>query len=384
MSEGLISTAASQYANRPRDERFPSLEALIAHAEHDRAYSVEKTYNYKDLTATLAPVGSTQALQLTSPIGKSAAFTHYSFGQLCSALGAPAKYVRTLPPQLAADCLNYGLHDTKPGERANILIKTNGGPTPTIRACTSDSYGRVWDAQLYSQIATLFCNPDSSRSQRTGQHWSLPPTWGGATDPGGAYRGDRDSFLLIVDGGSIVTDPSVTIGGANQGDGQMFRGLMIRNSEVGHCSISIECVLFRAVCGNHNLWGAIMDRQFKRRHVGGRITVDTMRELSDLAWKFTQRSATQDEAIIKHLIDTEIAHTKDAVVDELRKLGATREQAQEAYDTCERTEQASPRSFWGAAQGLTRNSQQSGYQDDRLQLDQLAAAVLKRGALVTV
>lgn len=373
---------ASQYANRPRDEKFETLEAMISAAQYDKDHSVERTYNLRDLQATVLvgpqladELTSRDSIALQSPTGI-ASFTHYSFGQLARTIGAPASYLRSLPPAIAADCINHGLKDAAPvGTTANLLIKANGG-TPVVRACTSETYGRVWDANLYGELNRHFGDGSGSRSGT----WMAPPIWPDlkVTDgPGGQYRGDRDSFVIRVDGGSIVTDPSAARGGDS---GQMFRGIMVRNSEVGHCSITVECILFRYICGNHNLWGAIMDRQFRRRHVGTKITRDTMRELNDLAWKFNQRSARQDEQIIMSLIEHEIAHTKEAVVDELKKMGATKEQALSAYDTAERKESASPRSFWGIAQGFTRNSQESGWQDDRLALDQLAAQVLKKGA----
>lgn len=394
MKETNIATAQSEYYKRPKDERFASVQALVDAAQYDKDHSAERTYNLKDLRAVaLAPsTDGTEreqdaghaltgekggSLRLESPNGR-AQFTHYSFGQLARTIGAPASYLRSLPPALAADCLNHGLTSSPYGTSANLLVRANGG-TPIIRAATSDTYGRVWDANLYGELTRRFMQTDS--------RWITPPTWDG--EPAGAYRGDRDSFVIVVNGGSIVTDPSLSqYQTSTEGDapaGGMFRGLMLRNSEVGHCSITIESILFRYICGNHMLWGAIMDRQFRRRHVGTKITRDTMRELQDLAWKFTNRTASSDEAIVRGLIDHEIATTKEAVIDELRKMGATKEQATAAYETCEQKESASPRSFWGVAQGLTRTSQESGWQDDRLQLDQLASLVLKRGsALVTV
>jgi hypothetical protein len=60
-------------------------------------------------------------------------------------------------------------------------------------------------------------------------------------------------------------------------------------------------------------------------------------------------------------------------------MGATKESATAAYDACERTESASPRSYWGAAQGMTRVSQESGFQDERYALDRIAAAILAKG-----
>lgn len=362
MSVAVIDTAFQQYANRPADERFPTLDALIHDASEDKRLSAERSYNLKDLRATVAD----NTVKLQSPKGV-ATFSHWSFGQTCRMLGAPAGYLRELSPNLAADCLNYGFINSLPGSTANVLVRApNGHPEPIVRACTSDSYGRAWDADLYGAIAQTIVDRDA--------RWSLPPAWPGKP-VGGAYRGDRDSFLIIVNGGSIVNDPS-----AASGSGQMFRGILVRNSEVGASAVQIDTILFRYVCGNHNLWGAVMDKSFRRRHVGLHVTRDTVREIGRLAYNFTNQSAARDEALITALISHEIAHTKEAVIDELRAAGATKEQAEAAYTSCESTESASPRSFWGISQGLTRVSQESSYQDDRFVLDQLAAKILARGA----
>lgn len=378
-----ISTAQSEYYNRPADERFETLGAMLQAATTEREQSHEAIYNLRDLRAitqeTEVPSfsGNTTRtnLMLEGPKG-AARFTHYSFGQLARTIGAPASYLRTLPPAIAADAINFGLHEAAPvGTKANMLIKDDGNDAsaPIIRACTSETYGRIWDAQLYGEVARHF--GDGQRSN--GGQWMTPPAWPGSL-PSGQYRGDRDSFVIRVDGGSIVTDPSAH----DSGDGsKMYRGIMLRNSEVGHASISIECVLYRYICGNHMIWGAILDRQFRRRHVGKRITHDTMQELAAMAYKFNTRAASTDEQIIQTLITHELAHTKEAVIDELKKIGATKAEAEAAYTACADLESASPRSFWGVAQGLTRVSQDSGHQDERLRLDQLAAQVLKRGAI---
>lgn len=364
-----LATASREYATRPADERFESLDALIANALVDKNHSAERTYSMKDLAVVATPDATLTSpapstLMLASPRGQ-AEMTHWAFGQLARTVGAPAGYLRELPPQLAADCLNYGLTDSPAGSTLNLLVRGANGQPPRVRAATSETYGRVWDADLYRGIA--------DQIGRYGK-WELPPTWEGPR--AGAYRGDRDSFLLLTNGGSIVTDPSLT----GSSDGTMFRGLLVRNSEVGAASISIDCVLYRYICGNHMIWGAVIDSQFKRRHVGARVLRDTIREIGHIAMKWADHSPARDAAIIKSLIDHNIATTKEGVIDALRAMGATQEQAANAYATCERTEQASPRSFWGIAQGLTRDSQQTQYQDDRLTLDRLAAQVMARGA----
>lgn len=385
MNPTTMTAAAREYANRPKDERFPTVAALVENAQQQREHSIEKTINAKDLTA----IDVDGELALQGPKGNPARFTHWSFGQLARSIGAPAAYLRDLPAGLAAQCVNYGLQNTPPASDFNLLLQApNGRPHPTVRACTSETYGRVWDAELYGAVQRQIMQHD--------HRWQTPPTWSG--EPAGAYRGDRDSFLILVNGGSIVQDPSLrntvysrpTPAGnqanqANQANEDnidpsgMYRGLLVRNSEVGAASIVIEQILFRYVCGNHMLWGAVTNKSFNRRHVGAKTLRDTLREISSIAFHWTNNSAARDEQIIRSLIDHEIAHTKDAVVDELRKIGFSKADAIAAYEKAEMTESASPRSYWGLAQGATRISQESGYQDDRFMLDQLAAKVLQQG-----
>ena len=362
MKSTTITTAANEYANRPADERFPSLDALVTHSRMVKDHCAERTYNVKDLRATT----DGRSILLQSPTA-AARMTHWSFGQFARTLGAPASYLRTgLSPELAADCLNYGISQTPTGTDLNLLLQApNGNPEPTIRAATSDKYGRVWDADIYGAIGDSIAGRDG---------WSLPPTWSG--EPAGAYAGDRDSFVILANGGSIVTDPTLT-----GGQDAMFRGLLIRNSEVGASSVVIDRILYRYVCGNHMLWGAIVDKRFSRRHVGSNVTRDVIREIAAIARTWTEQGADRDNAIIRSLVNNQIATTREGVIDELKNIGFTKDQAERAYSSAEINEpNANPRSFWGIAQGATRISQETTYQDARYDLDKLAALVLARGA----
>jgi hypothetical protein len=355
MNPTTIGTAAAQYANRPEDERFPSLDAMVQSAQYDKDHSKEVTYNLKELTAQ--PQGND--VVLASPKG-TALFTNWSFGNLSRIVGAPAAYLRKLPAKLASDNLNFGLQSSIPGSTSTLLVKANGGQ-PTLRAASSETYGRVWDADLYAGV----------RDAIKGDQWGLPPTWDGK--PAGAYRGDRDSFLIYTNGGSIVTDPTAGK------DNQMYRGLLFRNSEVGAAAIVIEAILYRYVCGNHNLWGAVVDKSFRRKHVGVNALRDTIREVGRLARDWANRGAEADVALIRLLASRELASTEAGLIDELMAMGATKADAKAAYDKTIAFEGASPRSFWGIAQGLTRLSQDTSYQDERFELDKLAMQVLKKG-----
>lgn len=381
MSSSTLTAASREYASRPPDERFPTVDAMIANAEDQRARSQERTYQLGALrfestaTDTTETTTTPRTIQLASPRG-AARLTHWAFSQAARMVGAPAGYLRELPAQIAADALNFGLRkaerdDSGKPVSATLLVQApNGNPKPLVRSITSTQYGRVWDAQLYAAMRDQVIAHGT-----TGGSWQLPPTWSG--EPAGAYRGDRDSFLIVVNGGSIVNDPSL-----RNGDGTMYRGLMVRNSEVGAASVLIERILFRFICGNHMLWGAVIDKQFRRRHVGDKTLSDTLYEIRKTAHDWANQSTDRDNAIIRGLISTEIAKTKDDVIAELRKMGASESTAKAMYAKAEQTEAASPRSFWGAAQGLTRLSQEAQYQDDRLILDQLAATIMARGRVL--
>lgn len=362
-----IATAQREYYARPQDERIPSLAALLTLGDAKKRNSLAKTYNAKDLTID-ATAGS---IAVRVPSGAQAAPSHWAFGQLARSVGAPAGYLRTLPPELISANLNHGLTHTPPSTDLNLLLTldpTQPDALPTVRAATSERYGRVWDVDLHRPVI------DTLTSGRDGQDWHLPTAWDGK--PAGAYVGDRDSFLLLINGGSIVEDPS-----AQQGNGAMYRGIMLRNSEVGACSIVIETVFFRFVCGNLMLWGAAFDQRFRRRHVGDNAGRDAKRTAYELARGISQRSASQDESLVRGLISHELASTEAGVMDELKKLKLTDDEAKAAWISAIAQDQ-NPRSYWGIAQGITATSQESGYQDERYALDLKAAAVLKQGRVL--
>jgi hypothetical protein len=371
--ERNINTAQAQYYSRPQDERFPSFAAYLEHGAQKKRTSLERTYSAKDLQAVLNnPAdadnrsGKDEGIALASPKG-AASFTHWSFGQLARSISAPASYLRQLPATIAAQAVNYGLQHTPPATDLSLLLTLpDGADRPIVRASTSEKYGRAWDFDLHRPII------DTLTSGRDGGDWKLPTAWDGK--PAGAYAGDRDSFLIAINGGSIVEDPS-----ARQGNGAMFRGIMVRNSEVGASSIVIVSVFFRFICGNLMLWCAVLGESFRRRHVGQDAARDAIRTAYRLARTMSERAARQDEQIIAGLIRQEIATTKEGVIDELIALKFTKDEATEAYAAAERQEQ-NPRSRWGIVQGITQMSQESGYQDERFALDLKAAQILKKGA----
>jgi hypothetical protein len=187
--------------------------------------------------------------------------------------------------------------------------------------------------------------------------------------PSGAYLGDRDMFLFLADGNRDLDDPT------DSSHAGLFRGFMLRNSDVGAAALSLDVFLFRAVCGNHIIWGFRHVAGFRRRHIGASIHdawTNSLREVRDVL----DANLDADRTILLRATSQEIGATREEVIDgTVQRLDLSRKQAGDAYTLAEQHEQ-NPRSVWGFVQGLTRLSQQTPWQDARLGLDRAASRLL--------
>ncbi len=103
--------------------------------------------------------------------------------------------------------------------------------------------------------------------------WRLPlaytdGVYGAERVPSGAYLGDRDMFLLLVDGNRDLDDPT------DPSHAGLFRGFILRNSDVGAATLTLDVFLFGVTCGNAIIWGFHHVAGFRRRHVGASIHHD--------------------------------------------------------------------------------------------------------------
>lgn len=354
------------YSVRPKDANHVTLRDMVAQADAEMRASKEAKYPLGDLRA----VADGDSVKIASARGV-ARFTHWSFGQLArmAGMGSAVSLLREMPAQLAADNLNWGMH-REPATPAVLLVRApNGTPEPVVRSVTSKTYGRLFDAPLWDAVDKLV--------QDNG--WTLDF----------ANRSDRDSVVTISNKRAIVRDPSVRaiIDDPNRAAGDiMYRSLTIGNSETGAGSVWFDGGLFRARCKNLAIWSAVIESRYRRRHVGSHVLRDVVAQLAKFATQYLNQSPERDEAIIRQLVEKEVATTRDGLVAVLREFGATIEQANAAFAACEMHEPAtlSPLSYWGIAQGLTRNSQLTNYTDERIALDRIAAQVLQRGTRALV
>lgn len=378
--------ASSQWSSRPADERFESLESMLAFSRYHRETAREKSFKLNELRV-MPQAGN---MVLVGPEGGTARLTHYCFGQLSARVGAPAGYLRNLPIGLAAANLECGLRLQDNDTIGVGLFHKNG--ENVVRAVTSEKYTRIWNADIIERLISLKemgwrvpparpayeGQPGSRRATEAdvlpGAAWDLSVKVGDWIAPAGLYASDHDMFAFMVDENARINDGS--------GEG-LARGFFVSNSEVGAASLKLTRFMYRRVCGNHIVWGAKNVSELKIVHRGaadGRFQREVVAELR----KYSNESASEDEQRIVAAKRCILGTTKDEVLDMLfGKRIASRKVLELAYSVAEMEEAehaaGSPRSAWGYANGLTRLSQtDSGamYADDRMELDRAAGKVL--------
>src|SRR3989440_4612509 len=348
-------TAHREWASRPPDERYASVQALYDAARARHARIEERSIETGAFRTEAIDTGD---LVMRETSGQTAALTHWSFGQLATIAGGPPNYLRSLPASIASNAINYGLSRI---ERAQHQLFVADAAPWTVHAITSPRYARVHHDELASRVLDLMADHPA---------WHLPlgykdGVYGAELVPSGAYLGDRDMSLLLVDDNRDLEDPT---DGSHAG---LFRGFILRNSDVGAAALTLDVFLFRMVCGNHIIWGFQHVAGFRRRHIGSSIQDAWTSSLNDVRTALDADTA-DDRTTILRAMAQELGPTRDAVVDAaVQRLDVSQKQAGEAYTLAEEFE-TNPRSVWGYVQGLTRLSQRTPWQDGRFALDRAA------------
>src|SRR5689334_19975701 len=351
-------TAHREWASRPPDERYASVHALYEAARARRQQLEERSIE----TGEFRTEAVDDDLVIRETSGRTANVTHWGFGQLATIAGAPPNYLRSLPASIASNAINYGLQ--RHGRDEHQLFADRAAPW-TVHAITSPRYARVHHDELAGRVLDLMAQHPA---------WHLPlgykdGEFGAERVPSGAYLGDRDMFLFLVDGNRDLDDPT------DRTHAGLFRGFILRNSDVGAAALTLDVFLFRLVCGNHIIWGFQHVAGFRRRHVGASIQ-DAWTTSLDHVRAALDADTTAERTLITRSMSQELGGTRDAVLDTaVQRLDVSQKQATEAYTLAEQFE-TNPRSVWGYVQGLTRLSQRTPWQDGRFALDRAAGRLL--------
>jgi hypothetical protein len=150
-----LTQAHQQWARRPSDERFVSLDEMAAFTRRQRTISQMGTIANRNLS--VAPVeDDPRSIAIMMDDDRVTAPSHWAFGQLCQLVGAPASYMRTLPSDLVSDCLNQSMAQRKV-EQVGWLSRED-----QLSAVTGPTYGRIWNADVVDALVRNFgSGPDA-------------------------------------------------------------------------------------------------------------------------------------------------------------------------------------------------------------------------------
>lgn len=396
--------ASIQWANRPDDERFWTLQEMFAAANSYRPERLdrktglwvgenasERVYQPGKLRARALSdygLGLYDSTNVDSPNGY---FTHYSLRQMNTLVGGPTRNdaFGRIPADLAARNINWALENYK-GETTKVLWSRGR----VARAFTSTGYGRIWNADVIknllipasslgwkvpparpvgsqgprSRIATEADCLDSRN--RNGGGIAIQP--GDIIDPAGLYLSQQDMFAFMVNEARPINNGTAK---------PLYRGFFIGNSEVGDMSFWAMSFLYNTVCGNHIVWGASKVEKIRVIHRGEKAPDRAAEQFRCELTRYADVSASETEKKIVAAKAYLLGKDAEAVVDALfgKKIAGRAVLADAHTAAVEHPEDGgncSPNSAWGMVQGMSRLSQDSKYADERVKLDIAAGKIM--------
>lgn len=357
MTNSMILNA--QWATRPDDQRFTTLEQLHAATLRRKTSSHTQQVRIDEMRAmasqdndiSLGYAGINGQLEVAKP-------THWSFNQIAAVTGAPTSWMRKVPAELAAINLQYGLERLASREEGLLLIDDE---RQELRAVTSTTYGRIWDHELVEAVMDL--------NEAHGGRWKIPAASYAATNPKRAstlYASDRDVWLFLVD-----DQHPIEVNGE-----VLFRAFAASNSEVGGGTMWLTTLLYRRICDNRIIWGVEDQRELSIKHT--RNAPERFRDEVGPALKaYSEASDRGVIEMVKKAQEIRISKDsdKDAVQTWLRARGFTAS-VSKAIETAAVVEEGEAATLWDIVQGTTAHARSLQYQDERVALELKAAKLL--------
>lgn len=359
MSQNLYE-AHRQWAKRPKDERFPDLDALHAYVKSRKSASTERESKLRQLHIMSDEHG---ALMLNGDSDPSR-LTHWSFGQLCTWLKAPASYLRTLPSDLTVKCLQASQKRyNAPCQllRRGADVNWQDSPVGHIAALTGPRYSRIWDVDVISTISDATENSP----------WKVPPARSNNdSDCSGLYASDRDMFVFMVNDAQTVEVEGVKLG----------RGFFCWNSETGAASFGLTTFLYNYICGNHIVWGAENVNELRivhRDNAAIRFQDDVLPSLQAFLGSSQNHSLVTD--IVARAMRQPVGNELEQVLKWAEDKSFSQREITSAWELGQ-SEGENVSTLWGLVQGLTASARQIPYTNVRVNLERRAGELLKLAA----
>jgi len=379
------SAVSSQWFSRPDDQKFLTLDDMLAFKKLDAQRMTSRTVDTHKIEVVgevdeRRPSAGQIYLEYHDDNGREHLNTptNWSFGQLAQLAGAPAGYLKDLPAPIAADCIQWGLRYNRGRELVKVYGQQDDGGE--LRAATGPDYGRIFDWEILEPIKQLV---DAS-----GGRWKVPGMMVGQSnglavydpevpvtmDTTTLFASDRDVFVFLVDDRNPIE-----VGKLPNGEPDlMFRGFYAWNSETGSKTAGIAAMYLRGVCMNRNLWGVENFQEIKIRHTKfapDRFALEARPALESFAHGAT---ATFIEGV-QAAKSAKIAHDDNSRLEFLNKRAGLSTRMAKAAAARHLTEEGRPvETVWDAAQAITAIARDIPHQDARIEVERKAGLLLDK------
>jgi len=370
-----IGRVSSEWFSRPDDERYLDLTDLYIAVRRRAERGQTRTVESRAVKVEASRDSAERLALLVPGRDEPVAPTHWSFGQLCSLVGAPSSYMRQLPAPLAGINLQHGLLSHR-AELVKTLEADDG--RVELRAVTGPDYGRIWDHELVAAVMKIAGNGNGDT------RWKVPGVldWNTMThnpfvditkDTTTLYASDRDVFLFLVDD----THP-IEAGRLPDGSPDLyFRGFYCWNSEVGSKTLGIASFYLRAVCMNRNLWGVENFEEITIRH--SKFAAQRFaHEAAPALTRFADSSPAPFIAGIKAARERIVARSDEDRDGFLRKRGFSKSETAKIVEAVLHEEGRPPESVFDFVQAITALARGKAHQDARLELEGKAKRLMER------
>ncbi|WP_169981111.1 DUF932 domain-containing protein [Tautonia rosea] len=341
-----LTHAHGQLFRRNPDEVFPSLQALWAHCDGEKARS-------RDVWRPPSALNPVANGSLRLDVGENEGDEHglalndWSFSQLCALAGVSKDTVNRLSPETAGRVLR----ETLPAGNKPLQLYAEGD---RIRSIHGTAYTRLHNADLVTMLREFAVD------------FEPPPR--GITGGTGLYCGEQDLFCFLI-------DPT---GWAEIGGEAFAPGFFAWNSEVGKRSVGVATFWFQAVCQNHIVWDATEVVEFARKHTGkvGEALSDIRRIIERLV---ETRDARRDGfvSVMRTAMETTLGNDAEEVLKALARNGIPKGLAKEAIA---RAESRGRFTIFALVDALTRMSGELVNAGERADADQRASSLLALAA----
>lgn len=371
--------ANREWANRPDDERYLNLNEMLTMMQYEKQISHQDVRTAQVLVERFRSDVGNKGLYYDGA-RKPIDLSNWFFSQLCQRLEAPAAYLRELPANLVIDCLK-----ASNAAHANVLVY---GTNEKLKALTSPSYGRIYNADVLEKLINLVGDGTGRDSK-----WKVPGVRKVDVDITKAnttlYASDRDMFVFLADEHNRIEIPNLRQTTATSDVRSLARGFFISNSEVGAGTLRISTFLFDEVCENRIVWGAEQVRHFKIKHTS-RAPLRMISEAMPYLEAISKQSVTIEQDRIRDAMNdyvgtppagmslrvAPLTMQRDEAFEWLAKRMPTQIAAKKAIACHEAEEGFVPRSRYDMINAATAYAKTIPYQNERVLVETLAGGWL--------